>query len=201
MSTSNTLVIITAPNCVKSNIVRYMAKVKGVEYVALDSASPAATKLAKTLGITEFPAIIERALIVTDFDLILEFVEERYPEPSLFPAEPTSRAMFRTTMRRLHAETFALLVPAVGGCAASRERLASDLAALDQMVYGSRYFASNTFSCLDVNLVPFLFAVEAAGLLSDKLRSLRAYASAHFESADFKAIFPTSEESVAASAE
>lgn len=198
MSTSNTLVIITVENCVKSNIVRYMATVKGVEFAVLDSASPAATKLAKTLGISEFPAIIERALIVTDFDLILEFVEERYPEPSLFPAESTSRAMFRTTMRRLHAETFALLAPAVAGCVVSRERLASDLAALDQMVYGSRHFASNTFSCLDVNLVPFLFAVQEAGLLSEKLRSLRTYASAHFESTDFKAIFPATEETLAA---
>ncbi|MHC5194779.1 glutathione S-transferase family protein [Pseudomonas frederiksbergensis] len=198
MSTSNTLVIITAPNCVRSNIVRYMAKVKGVEFVTLDSTSPAATKLAKTLGVSEFPAIIERALIVTDFDLILEFVEERYPEPSLFPAEPTSRAMFRTTMRRLHAETFALLAPAVAGCTVSRERLASDLAALDQMVYGSRHFASNAFSCLDVNLVPFLFAVQEAGLLSEKLRSLRTYAAAHFDSTDFKAIIPASEESLAA---
>lgn len=198
MSTSNTLVIITAPNCVKSNIVRYMAKVKGVEFVALDSASPAATKLAKTLGISEFPAIIERALIVSDFDLILEFVEERYPAPSLFPAEPTSRAMFRTTMRRLHAETFTLLAPAVDGCATSRARLESDLAALDQMVYGSIHFGSNAFSCMDVNLVPFLFAVQEAGLLTDKLRSLRAYASAHFESADFKAIFPATEEALAA---
>ncbi|MGE8063815.1 glutathione S-transferase family protein [Pseudomonas sp. NPDC089569] len=198
MSTSNTLVIIKAANCVKSNIVRYMAKVKGVEFVVLDSASPAATKLAKTLGISEFPAIIERALIVSDFDLILEFVEERYPEPSLFPAEPTSRAMFRTTMRRLHAETFALLAPAVAGCAASRERLEADLAALDQMVYGSKFFGSNAFSCMDVNLVPFLYAVEKAGLLADKLRSLRTYASTHIESADFKAMFPSSEESLAA---
>lgn len=198
MSTSNTLVIITAANCVKSNIVRYMATVKGVEFSVLDSASPAATKLAKTLGISEFPAIIERALIVTDFDLILEFVEERYPEPSLFPTESTSRAMFRTTMRRLHAETFTLLALAVAGCAGSHSRLESDLAALDQMVYGSKHFGSNAFSCMDVNLVPFLFAVQEAGLLTDKLRSLRTYASAHFESTDFKAIFPATVESLAA---
>lgn len=198
MSAANTLVFITSANCVKSDIVRYMAAVKGIEFVALNAGSPAAIKLAKTLGITEFPAVIERALIVTEFDLIVEFFEERYPEPALFPADATSRAMVRTTMRRLHAETFPLLPATVTGCAISRAQLESDLAALDQMVYGCKYFGSVSFGCMDINLVPFLHAALKAGMITEKFRNLRTYAETHIQTTEFQSSLPSSDDALAA---
>ena len=57
----------------------------------------------------EVPVLVDADLVVYDSTLILEYLEDRYPEPALYPAAPAARAR----CRQLEAAADEILFPQV----------------------------------------------------------------------------------------
>jgi glutathione S-transferase len=89
------------PYCARVRIV-LAEKGVGYETVAIDlSDRPAWLYEKNPLG--KVPVIEEDTFVLPESTVIMEYLEERYPEPELLPADPAERALVR-----LHVERFDL---------------------------------------------------------------------------------------------
>jgi glutathione S-transferase len=86
------------PYCAR---VRIVLAEKGVEHevVAIDlSDRPAWLYEKNPLG--KVPVIEEDTFVLPESPVIMEYLEERYPEPALLPADPAERALARLQVER-----------------------------------------------------------------------------------------------------
>jgi glutathione S-transferase len=105
------------------------------------------------------PVFEDGGLVLPESLVILEYLDERYPEPALLPAEPRERAVARLAAARfdnaLGSAYYALRRNEDG----ARERLEDCLGALEQRTAGW----TQPFGFVDVAYVPWL--VRARDLL------------------------------------
>jgi RNA polymerase-associated protein len=107
------------------------------------------------------PTLVDRDLVLYDIQVILEYLDERYPFPPLMPADPVSRAMIRLMILRLGREWYGR----VDDLTSKDERRAaealealSDNLALIAPLFGKRPFLlSDEFSLADCCLAPLLW--------------------------------------------
>ena len=90
-----------APRCPYCARVRIVLAEKGVEYesVEIDLADrPAWIYEKNPLG--KVPVLEEDGFVLPESPVIMEYLEERYPEPALMPADPGDRALVRLWIER-----------------------------------------------------------------------------------------------------
>ena len=87
--------------------------------------------------------------------VIMEFLEERYPEPALLPADPADRAAVRLLIFRDKdlTDPYYALRRAEEGAA---EQLDAALAKLDVRLYDRDYLGGAEYSLADIALVPWV---------------------------------------------
>jgi glutathione S-transferase len=117
----------------------------------------------------QVPVLVDGDLVVYDSTLILEYLEERFPEPPLYPKERAQRARCRDEI--LFPQVWALIdgvfypQPAQEGAAQrvseARSELARLAADLDKQLRGREYLAG-AFSVADI--ATFLMLSTAATL-------------------------------------
>ena len=86
------------PYCAR---VRIVLAEKGIEYetVAIDLADrPDWIYEKNPLG--KVPVLEEDTFLLPESEVIMEYLEERYPEPALMPTDPAARALVRLVMYR-----------------------------------------------------------------------------------------------------
>src|SRR5436305_6822976 len=90
-----------APRCPYCARVRIVLAEKGVEYetVEIDLAGrPDWIYEKNPLG--KVPILEEGAFLLPESEVIMEYLEERYPEPALLPSDPVERALVRLVIHR-----------------------------------------------------------------------------------------------------
>jgi glutathione S-transferase len=104
--------------------------------------------------------------------VIMEFVEERYPEPSLLPADPADRAAVRLLIFRdddLTSPYYALRRGEDG----AGEKLDEVLGRFDALLGEQAYLSGAEFGLADIALVPwFLRARDMLGVELDGFASI-----------------------------
>lgn len=95
------LTLYDAARCPYCARVRIVLAEKGVEHevVAIDLRDrPAWIYEKNPLG--KVPVLEEDTLVLAESSVIMEYLEERYPEPALLPADPAARALARMEVFR-----------------------------------------------------------------------------------------------------
>jgi glutathione S-transferase len=87
--------------------------------------------------------------------VIMEFLEERYPEPALLPADPADRAAVRLLIFRDKDLTDPYYALRRGEDGAA-EQLDAALAKLDVRLYDRDYLGGAEYSLADIALVPWV---------------------------------------------
>jgi glutathione S-transferase len=141
------------PYCAR---VRIALAEKGLEYetveVDLDD-RPAWIYEKNPLG--KVPVLEEDAFVLPESGVIDEYLEERYPEPTLWPADPGERAFGRLLVFRfdqLSKPYYALRRGEEG----AGERLASELAKLNAVLDARPYLSGREFGLADVAYIPWI---------------------------------------------
>jgi glutathione S-transferase len=141
------------PYCARTRIV--LAE-KGVEYettvVDLDD-RPGWIYEKNPLG--RVPVIEEDTFVLAESAVINEYLDERYPEPALLPADPAARALARMLIFRfdeLSRPYYALR----RGDEGARERLDTQLAKLDALLDAQPFLTGSEFGLADVAYVPWI---------------------------------------------
>src|SRR3990167_7190150 len=55
-----------------------------------------------------FPMLVDRDLVLYDVDVIMEYLDERFPHPPLLPVYPIARAKSRLMLRRIEKDWYSL---------------------------------------------------------------------------------------------
>jgi len=119
------------------------------------------------------PVLEEDAYVLPESAVINEYLEERYPEPALLPADPAERALARLLIFRfddLSRPYYALRRGEEG--AADRFRAA--LAALDATLEAQPFLTGRAFGLADVAYVPWILrARDRMGVDVEEFPALR----------------------------
>jgi glutathione S-transferase len=161
------------PYCARARIV--LAE-KGIEYEPIEidlTDRPAWIYEKNSTG--RVPVLEEGGWLLPESAVIMEFLEERYPEPPLLPPDPADRAFVRLLIFRDHELTdpyYAFRRGEEGG----REELDAMLRALD-IVLGERpYLGGAEYGLADIAYVPWLLrARDMLGVDLNGFPSLTAW--------------------------
>ncbi len=115
-------------------------------------------------------------LVLPESRVIMEYLDERYPEPPLWPADAAERALGRLWLERFDDRLGdAYYALRRGG---AREELDAKLAELDRALEAQLYLSGREYGLADAGYVPWIlraverFEVELGPALADWLRRL-----------------------------
>ena len=151
------LVLYDAARCPYAARVRIVLAEKGVPYeaVAIDLADRPAWLYAKNpLG--KVPVIEEDGgLVLPESRVIMEYLDERYPEPPLLPADPAERALARLRLERFDAFSAAYYALRRGEQGAA-ERLDRELRGLDEALEAQSHLSGREYGLADIAFLPWI---------------------------------------------
>ena len=147
------------PYCARVRIV-LSEKSLGHETVVVDlDDRPAWIYEKNPLG--KVPVLEEDALVLPESAVIMEYLEERYPEPALWPADPAERAAGRLLVERfdsLSRPYYALR----RGEEDARARLDDQLSELDALLAGQPFLTGRQFGLADAAYLPWILRAESS---------------------------------------
>ena len=106
------------------------------------------------------PVLEEDAFVLPESVVINEYLEERYPEPPLLPADPAERAAGRLLVERFDQLSRPYYTLRRGGEEA-RERLSDELAKLDGLLAARPFLTGREFGIADAAYLPWILRAEA----------------------------------------
>jgi glutathione S-transferase len=161
------------PYCAR---VRIALAEKGLEYevVAVDlDDRPAWIYEKNPLG--RVPVLEEDDFVLPESAVINEYLEERWPEPALWPADPGERALGRLLVHRFD-ELGRPYYQLRRGEEGAGDRLDAQLAALATLLERQPFLSGREFGLADVAYVPWILrAREAMGVSLDPYPALAGW--------------------------
>jgi RNA polymerase-associated protein len=132
--------------------------------------------------------LVDRDLVLYEEQIIMEYLDERFPHPPLMPVDPVSRASNRLFRYRIKRDIYGLIDRlGEGGGDESRRELRDHLTAVSPMFLHKPYFMSDEFSLVDCLLAPVLWRLPRYGIqLQAQARPLLQYADRLFQRESFR---------------
>jgi len=109
------------------------------------------------------PTLMDRELVLYDPQVIVEYLDERFPHPPLMPVDPVSRARSRLALHRIEKDWYSLLSDMERGektAAKARKALRDSLASSNEVFEAKPFFLSDDFSLVDASLAPILWRLK-----------------------------------------
>ncbi|MFN8187136.1 MAG: glutathione S-transferase family protein [Gaiellales bacterium] len=158
------LTIYDAPRCPYCARVRIQLAEKDIEHelvpLDLDERPDFIKALNPPSG--RVPVLVEEGFVLPESPVIMEYLEERFPEPSLLPADPESRALARLLVFRfadyLGDPYYDLYFDRPTG---SADQLSRALTGLEARLSTAPYLAGAEYSLADIAYVPWIYRIES----------------------------------------
>ncbi len=109
------------------------------------------------------PTLMDRELVLYDPQVIVEYLDERFPHPPLMPVDPVSRARSRLALYRIEKDWYSLLRDLEKGektAAKARKALRDSLASSAEVFAAKPFFLSDDFSLVDASIAPILWRLK-----------------------------------------
>ena len=133
--------------------------------------------------------LVDRDLSLYDAQIMMEYLDERFPHPPLMPVDPVSRANNRQVRYRIIRDLYALgdEVDRGGATAGARKSLRDHLTAIAPAFSQTPYFMSEEYSLVDCCMAPLLWRLDHYGIkLPASGRILQRYAERLFTRPAFR---------------
>jgi len=135
--------------------------------------------------------LVDRELVLYEAQIIMEYLDERFPHPPLMPVDPVARANNRLFRYRISRDIYGLLGEIdsrdQAGAAAARKSLRDHLTAIAPAFAKKRYFMSDDYSLVDCYLAPVLWRLPYYRIaLPPQAKPLLAYGERLFEREAFE---------------
>ncbi|MGE3771559.1 MAG: glutathione binding-like protein [Gammaproteobacteria bacterium] len=141
--------------------------------------------------------LIDRDLVLYDAQIMLEYLDERYPHPPLMPVDPVSRANNRQIRYRITRDLLAQTERIARGdadAADARRAIGDNLHAIAPALNHQPYFLSDEYTLVDCCFAPLLWRLPHYGVkLSAQAKSLLRYADKLFAREAFRASLSAAE--------
>ena len=110
------------------------------------------------------PVLVERDLVLTDANIINEYIDERFPHPQLMPPDPVMRARARLFLRDFENQLFVHMKDLESGDKLkkdqARKRITETLIQVNPILNKQPYLLYEDYSMLDVAMAPLLWRLD-----------------------------------------
>lgn len=144
--------------------------------------------------------MLDRDLALYDAQIIMEYLDERFPHPPLMPVDPVNRAKNRQLRYRVMRDLYAVVdeLDSANEIAAANAKkvLRDNLTAIAPAFSQLPYFMAEDYSLVDCCMAPLLWRLGEYGLkMPASARPLQKYADRLFDRPGFKtSLSPVEEE-------
>lgn len=137
------------------------------------------------------PTLVDRDLKLYESRIIMEYLDERFPHPPLFPVDPVSRANSRLYLYRVERDWYSLMDRILAGSGSdatkARKELRESLIATAPIFEAKSYFMCDELSLVDCAVTPLLWRLPALGIeLPSQAKAVSAYAKRMFARDSFR---------------
>lgn len=154
-----------------SHRVRIVLAEKGVtvETVNVDPANTP-EDLASLNPYNSLPTLVDRDLVLYEANIMMEYLDERFPHPPLFPVYPVARAQSRLWMYRIQRDWCQVIddLTAGKGSAAQQEKMKKELResliSIAPIFSEKPFFMSDEFTIVDCCVTPILWRLPSLGI-------------------------------------
>lgn len=110
------------------------------------------------------PTLVDRDLVLYNAQIIMEYLDERFPHPPLMPVYPVARGTSRLMMYRIERDWYTLADKIAKGDEQAKQELKEGILSLAPIFSDAPYFMSEEFSLVDCYLAPLLWRLPAYGI-------------------------------------
>ena len=158
------------PSCHYSHRVRIVLAEKGVvvDVKDVDPASKPA-EIADINPYNSLPTLVDRELVLYEPNVMMEYLDERFPHPPLLPVYPVARAESRLYIHRIQKDWCSkvdaiLAAKSKESVNRSRKELRESLTAIAPVFAEKPFFMSEEFTLVDCVVGPILWRLQSLGI-------------------------------------
>lgn len=147
------------------------------------------------------PTLLDRELALYQADIIMEYLDERFPHPPLMPVYPVARGQARLMMYRIKHDWYSLAEKILQGddeAAIARQELKEGLLSIAPLFSEAPFFMSEEFGLVDCYMAALLWRLPLLGieLNGTGSKKLKAYMNRIFERDAFQASLTDAEREI-----
>ena len=125
------------------------------------------------------PTLLDRDLVLYQSNVIMEYLDERFPHPPLLPVYPVARAQSKLLMHRIEKDWSSAvdLLMSGSGKDKTRNELRESLAGIAPIFDDRNFFMNEEFSLVDCCVAPILWRLPAIdiSLPEKQTKSMQRY--------------------------
>jgi len=163
-----------------SHRVRIVLAEKGVAVETIDVDSDNKPEdLAALNPYNTLPTLVDRDLVLYEADIMMEYLDERFPHPPLFPVYPVARAQSRLWIFRIQKDWCSLVDSIMAGSGTSsqvektRKNLRESLISIAPIFGEKPFFMSDEFTIVDCCVTPILWRLPVMGIELPKTKTTK----------------------------
>ena len=125
------------------------------------------------------PTLVDRDLVLYEADIMMEYLDERFPHPPLFPVYPVARAQSRLWIFRIQKDWCSLVDSIMAGSGTSsqveqtRKNLRESLISIAPIFGEKPFFMSDEFTIVDCCVTPILWRLPVMGIELPKTKTTK----------------------------
>ena len=175
--------------------VRMVLAEKGVTVDIVDvDPSRKPEDLAEINPYNTLPTLLDRDLVLYEANVIMEYLDERFPHPPLLPVYPVQRALSRLWITRVEKEWSGRLDILMAGkgrettITKARKELRESIISIAPIFSEKPFFMNEEFTLVDCCVAPILWRLKYVGinLPERSTRPLQRYMQVMFERSSFR---------------
>ncbi|MGD9591655.1 MAG: glutathione S-transferase N-terminal domain-containing protein [Candidatus Berkiella sp.] len=149
------------------------------------------------------PTLVDRDLVLYESEIIMEYLDERFPHPPLMPVYPVARARSRLMLHRVNRDWYTLMNKILDKHTSPekqqeyRKALYESIVAVSPMFKEMPFFLSEEFSLVDCAIAPLLWRLKMMGIaLPPEAKAVQEYAKRLFDREAFQVSLTDSERAI-----
>ena len=185
------MVLYSGAVCPNSHRVRFVLAEKDIS-IEVRTVDPAhlPEEVLELSPYQELPVLVDRGLVLHQADIIMEYLDERFPHPPLMPVDPVNRAQARLMLRRMARDWYPLVTQAFDAprreAQDARNRLRDGLTSIAPLFQQHEYVFGEALTLVDCTLAPLLWRMPPLGItLPSSAKAMLRYAQRLFERPGF----------------
>jgi RNA polymerase-associated protein len=185
------MTLFSDPACMHSHRVRIVLAEKGINFDVINLTTDERPEdLYELNPYGSAPTLVDRDLVLYNSQVIMEYLDERFPHPPLMPVDPVSRARTRLMLFRIERDWYSLTEDILHkdekAATEARKELQDSLLAVAPVFEQQPYFLSNDFSLIDCAIAPLLWRLSLFGIeLPAQAKPILTYAENLFARESF----------------
>ncbi|MFV1983854.1 MAG: glutathione S-transferase N-terminal domain-containing protein [Thiohalomonadales bacterium] len=179
------ITLYTDPKCPYSHMVRIVLAEKGISFNSIEVGSDETPEDLKDLNpYNDVPTLVDRDLVLYEHQIIMEYLDERFPHPPLMPVDPVQRSQNKLMRHRIHRDWFSLFKNLTQE---NKKALRDSLTVISPIFEQKQYFMSDEFTLVDCALLPLLWRLPSLDIiLPAQAKAILDYAEKMFERESFQ---------------